>query len=320
VLVSLQVNDSRGLDKIKYAFIVPTYNYAHFIVRALDSIFCQKSIDFQVIVMDDGSTDGTKSLLYSRYSSKKNFYYYFQDNKGPNVACCEAIRRSTAEYIIFMAADDCLKADYIQTINSILDRDPSLDVVFGRSCSISIDGKRKKISNDLFPLDDPLACFRAFILGDISATTCGTLVKRKLLKEFIDYPAALPKSFDIVVIAHLLLKYRCFQSQSVFVDVYDHNKRFRNNILATKNDAGLVDVMFDPILMGCHDEALIYKAEFLAKTQKSRGRIFFREEMWREALESYISAVRANANVALDLQVLKRMFVSFMMLKWKRTN
>ncbi|OUS03196.1 hypothetical protein A9Q81_07335 [Gammaproteobacteria bacterium 42_54_T18] len=311
------MNSSRNVEYCKYAFVVPTYNYARFIVRALDSIFCQKSNDFQVIVMDDGSTDETKSLLLDRYSYKSNFYYYYQNNRGPNVACSEAIRKSNAKYVIFMAADDSLRPDYLEHIDVITASDPSLDVVFGQSCSISSDGKRRKVSSDVYPLSDPLECFRSFILGEVSATTCGTLVRRKVMDDYIDYPGVLPQSFDVVVVAHFLLKHRCFQTQSVFVDVYDHNQRFRNNISAVKNDANLVEVMFNSTLLGGHQEALRYKADFYAKNQKSRGRSFYRNRMWSEALEAYSRVVKMNTKGAVDSQVIKRMSVSYVMSKWE---
>jgi glycosyltransferase involved in cell wall biosynthesis len=67
----------------KVSVVIPTYNNAHYIGAALDSVFAQSTGDFEVIVVDDGSTDDTRGVLeaYGR-----DIRYHWQENGGLAVA------------------------------------------------------------------------------------------------------------------------------------------------------------------------------------------------------------------------------------------
>ena len=87
----------------RISVIIPTYNYAHFLIDAVQSVLSQPVTDLEVIVVDDGSTDDTVVVL-NLFKSRIN--YIHQDNCGLSAARNTGIAASTGEYIEFLDADD----------------------------------------------------------------------------------------------------------------------------------------------------------------------------------------------------------------------
>ena len=87
----------------KVSVIIPTYNRANYLSRAIDSVFDQTYQDFEVIVVDDGSMDNTKEVL-AKYNSK--IRYFYQENRGVSTARNVGIREARGEWIAFLDSDD----------------------------------------------------------------------------------------------------------------------------------------------------------------------------------------------------------------------
>jgi len=85
--------------------IIPTYNSANYVKEAVDSVLGQTYKNIGVIVVDDGSTDNTKSIL-EKYIKSGEIKYIYQDNNGPASARNNGIKKSSGEFIAFLDADD----------------------------------------------------------------------------------------------------------------------------------------------------------------------------------------------------------------------
>lgn len=95
----------------KVSIIIPVYNSEHFIKDTLDSVFKQTYKDFEVIVVDDGSTDSTYSLL-KRYGNR--IVLLRKQNGGPASARNLGIKHSTGKYICFLDSDDLWTPNKLQ--------------------------------------------------------------------------------------------------------------------------------------------------------------------------------------------------------------
>src|ERR1700744_3910857 len=84
--------------------IVPTYNRASYVGRAIDSIVEQSVQPDEIIIVDDGSTDGTSSLLRSRYGDRIQSIQ--QPNEGVSSARRRGIQASSCDWIAFLDSDD----------------------------------------------------------------------------------------------------------------------------------------------------------------------------------------------------------------------
>lgn len=93
------------------SIIIPTYQHGHQIKKCLDSIFNQTYNDFEVIVVNDGSTDNTGAILKNYYHSLKIIN---QENQGAAVARNNGFKNSQGEYVIFCDADLRLKKTMLE--------------------------------------------------------------------------------------------------------------------------------------------------------------------------------------------------------------
>ena len=95
-----------------FSVVIPTYNRARLVCEAIDSVLMQNIADIQIIVIDDGSTDDTKSAL-ARYGPL--IQYAFQENRGPAAAKNAGIRLAAGEFVSFLDSDDIWLAGKLET-------------------------------------------------------------------------------------------------------------------------------------------------------------------------------------------------------------
>jgi len=94
------------------SIVIPCYNSQRTIARALSSVINQTYIDYEVIVVDDGSTDKTKNIIKEFFKDKSIAYkYLYQENSGPSVARNRGVENASGEYIAFLDSDDTWHKD-----------------------------------------------------------------------------------------------------------------------------------------------------------------------------------------------------------------
>lgn len=87
--------------------IMPTYNCGKYIERSVESVIAQTMTDWELLIVDDCSTDNTAEVLQPYLERYPNIHYHcLQENGGPAVARTEAIRRASGKYVAFLDSDD----------------------------------------------------------------------------------------------------------------------------------------------------------------------------------------------------------------------
>jgi glycosyltransferase involved in cell wall biosynthesis len=89
-----------------FSIVIPSYNRAHTICRTLESILKQSFKDFEVIIVDDGSTDNTKERLKPLLSLSNVLYYFYEINCGANYAKNLGAKYAKGKYLVFLDSDD----------------------------------------------------------------------------------------------------------------------------------------------------------------------------------------------------------------------
>jgi glycosyltransferase involved in cell wall biosynthesis len=113
---------------VKVSVLIPTYNYGKFLGEAIQSVLDQTYKDFEVIVMDDGSTDNTREVVGGFRDPRIRYVYH--DRTGVSAAENLALRLSNGEYITDMGADDVYLPRNLEMKVNILDSNPDLGLVY----------------------------------------------------------------------------------------------------------------------------------------------------------------------------------------------
>ncbi len=106
---------------IKYSFIVPVYNTEKFLKKCLDSLVNQTYKDFEIIVVNDGSTDKSSNII-SKYQKKyKNIIVIDKENEGLSMARNRGVQKSSGKYIIFVDSDDYVSNKLLEEVDKKID-------------------------------------------------------------------------------------------------------------------------------------------------------------------------------------------------------
>lgn len=106
--------------------IIPTYNYAHYITKAIESVFAQDypADKMEIVVVDDGSKDDTATVVEGLSDSR--IRYYYQENQGKAAATSRAIALATGKYIFNLDADDYFLANKIPKTVAVFEQYPEV--------------------------------------------------------------------------------------------------------------------------------------------------------------------------------------------------
>lgn len=106
--------------------IIPTYNRAHYIREAVESVLAQSYKNFEIIVVDDGSTDGTEEVLHPYRDSIR---YFYQENQGASAARNLGIKNARGKYIAFLDSDDFWLPEMLEVQVGYLEAHPEAGMV-----------------------------------------------------------------------------------------------------------------------------------------------------------------------------------------------
>ena len=197
----------------KVTVLLPTFNRQDLIVETIKSVFTQTYSDYEVLVVDDGSTDDTEHVLKPW---KSKISYIKKTNGGPSSSRNVGISRITSDYVAFLDSDDQWEPNFLERVVSVLESRPALGLVTTSRLMVP-EGvcqpriPKAHVEGDLYPL----LFQRNFV------TTSGTLVKREcfntvgLFNEDLiqagDYDMWLriSKAYPIAFLKEPLCRYRC---------------------------------------------------------------------------------------------------------------
>ncbi|WEK19416.1 MAG: glycosyltransferase [Candidatus Pedobacter colombiensis] len=114
-------------DEALVSVIIPCYNHGRYLSKAIESVLAQTYTHFEIIVIDDGSTDNTKEIV----QNYKEVKYVFKINQGLSAARNTGIDQSTGEYLVFLDADDWLLPDALMINLNFIRVSPQLAFVSG---------------------------------------------------------------------------------------------------------------------------------------------------------------------------------------------
>lgn len=167
--------------------LINNFNYARYVGEAIDGALCQTVPFDEIIVVDDGSTDGSPELLAHRYADEPRVRIVCQANQGQLSCFNEGFRRARGDVVFFLDADDVYEPDYVERVLEIYSRQASCDFVF---CAKRMFGQQHGVSL-AFPRDRDLgySVVRTALGHDwIGAATSCLSMRREVLQHILPLP------------------------------------------------------------------------------------------------------------------------------------
>lgn len=174
----------------KIAIIIPVYNKELYVAECIESILVQSYQNIEVILVDDGSTDGSLNILKAYAQEDRRITILTQENQGPNAARYRGMQTAESQWVTFVDADDYIDKDFIETlVNHSNDTDLVLSNLkserFGHVYNFIMAGKYdfyqdSYIYNNLFYLGDS---------NNLTIHQClpGSLFRKGILEKAFGY-------------------------------------------------------------------------------------------------------------------------------------
>jgi len=114
-----------------FSVIICTYNRAELLPRALDSLLTQSYRNFEVLIIDDGSTDGTQAIVKKYMSNALPIRYLYHKNRGLPLSRNVGILASAGKFITFLDSDDEYLPNHLEIRKNIICESPDTDFIYG---------------------------------------------------------------------------------------------------------------------------------------------------------------------------------------------
>jgi glycosyltransferase involved in cell wall biosynthesis len=114
-----------------FSIILPTFNRAHLVARAIESVLAQTFRNFELLMIDDGSRDRTWDVVSNYVRSDPRLRYHFATNRGLAVARNLGISMASGEYITFLDSDDEYLPEHLDLRAVYLHQNPAVDLLHG---------------------------------------------------------------------------------------------------------------------------------------------------------------------------------------------
>lgn len=187
--------------------LIPVYNAAPYIGEALDSVLAQTFTDYEVIVIDDGSTDAIEVAI-APYLDR--IILIRQENLGVAAARNAAWRRARGRYLALLDADDAWMPQYLEHLVARLDADPDVGVIYPNAILFGDTPWAGKLHQDLNPSRAPVT-FEGLLSGTCSVFV-SALFRQELAKTVGGFDEALNSAEDFDLWLRMAQQGACFAS------------------------------------------------------------------------------------------------------------
>lgn len=191
-----------------FSVIIPLYNKASYVRKALESVIEQTYKEWELVVVDDGSIDGSGDIVKAIHDNRIRLVR--QDNAGVSAARNRGVAESTAPYICFLDADDWWEPIFLEEMARVIERHPNAGI-YGTSYYIVKNGK-KRIA--------PIGVDNGFGEGEINycrvyaktlcmpLTSISVCIPRKVFDEVGGFPTSIKLGEDFMLWLSVALKHK----------------------------------------------------------------------------------------------------------------
>lgn len=193
---------------VRFSVIMPLYNKAPYVRKAVESVVAQTYKDWELVVMDDGSTDGSGEIVKS--INDRRVRLVRQDNAGVSAARNRGVAESAAPHICFLDADDWWEPTFLEEMTQLIERHPDAGI-YGTGYYIVKNGRKRVV---------PIGVDEGFTEGEINycrvyaQTLCMPLwtgavcIPRDIFHKQGGFPINIKLGEDFLLWLRIALKYK----------------------------------------------------------------------------------------------------------------
>lgn len=171
---------------MEFSIIIPVYNKSNTLPKSIDSALNQRLNDFEIVVVDDGSTDNFDGAI-ANYESNPKVRVVRQENAGVSVARNTGIMAAQGDYICFLDADDLYYDTHLETLHRLIEKYPQQEYFATSHDSVLPNGVKHCSNQNLKGFDEDFLCDNLFDLlnkrGDGIIHTNAMCIKKALLER-----------------------------------------------------------------------------------------------------------------------------------------
>jgi len=193
---------------IFFSIIIPTYNRANLIIETVDSVRAQTYPHFEVIIVDDGSTDKTGEIINEKYNKEEKIKYFLKQNEERGAARNYGLKQAKGDYAVFFDSDDWMQSHYLETLKCVIEQKPEIFLVAAKYNYIN----EERVENhaDLLKLSEGWYDRHFFLKGNILACNYCIRIKDHKYKFF-------PEERELSSMEDWLFLLLNLESNSIFI-------------------------------------------------------------------------------------------------------
>lgn len=293
------------MSNVLISVVIPSYNYAHTLRRAVLSVTQQLSSSAELLVIDDGSTDNTPELVESILNELgPAFRYIRKTNGGLASVRNRGIDEARGRFLIFLDADDEMSQNALSNIEAHIAANPMTKMVIGGHIAVSPDGKRRTHMTRSLP-NSSVDRLRAYLFKKNLSLANGACVMHREVFERGRYPEGFRSAEDIPVFVQVLANCECTVLSLPLAIIHKHEDSLRHQFShAHRIGMSLVDEVFTPARID--SGVLILKNEYYVQRSLSLFRSAYLAREFSLAKQYYKTAVRRDARVLLRWTYLRK--------------
>lgn len=198
---------------MRFSVIIPLYNKAPYVTKAIESVLAQTYDDYELVIMDDGSSmDDSFDVAQKAILGHAQCHLYRQQNAGVSVARNNGVALSQGEYLCFLDADDWWEPTFLEEMSSLIDEFPDAGI-FGTSYRI-VDEVKQKTRNAVMGVDKSfekgyIDYFKAYVKSFYMPLWTGAVcIPRKVFDEVSGFKPTLKMGEDFDLWVRIVLKHK----------------------------------------------------------------------------------------------------------------
>jgi glycosyltransferase involved in cell wall biosynthesis len=168
------------------SILMPSYNHAPFVEAAVRSVMEQREVDFELLAIDDGSTDESPKIL-QKLSEELGFYFLARENKGMVPTLCELANLAKGKYMRSLASDDIMPQGCLKTQVEYMETHPDAPACFGQIRRIFPNGELEEKPWRLFLKNIPYVSFENLFLFKRQIHGCSEFMRRSAFDDVGGY-------------------------------------------------------------------------------------------------------------------------------------